>query len=225
MSPSIFLAELWNNPPYYLTWVILVTFSICVHEAAHAWTAAWRGDPTALRMGYLTLDPLKVMGRTSLIMLLLFGLAWGAVPVNRGLLRLRRDRFAVAFAGPGANLALACLFAVAAAATGWCGVHMPGLPAQAIRVVSEVAVTGVIANMALFVFNLLPVPMLDGWDVYESIFPAMAAWRATIGGTAGFVLLLVVFMSPLGQVVWAWAERGGVFLLHTAAWAFGLQVG
>ena len=96
----MFIEQLLDHPVYFITWVAVVTFSICVHEFMHAWTALTQGDSTAQREGYLSLNPLKVMGLRSLIMLVLIGVAWGAVPVNPRAMRRSYSPVLVACAGP-----------------------------------------------------------------------------------------------------------------------------
>ena len=72
----MFIARLINAPEVYVPLVLIVIFSICAHELMHAWTALKQGDDTAARLGHLTLNPLKQMGVTSLIMLAFVGVAW-----------------------------------------------------------------------------------------------------------------------------------------------------
>ena len=79
---GLFITRLFEEPYYTFIWLLVIVFSICCHEFAHAWTALHQGDPTAAEQGHLTLNPLKQMGVFSLIMLAIMGIAWGAVTVN-----------------------------------------------------------------------------------------------------------------------------------------------
>ncbi|MCX6995813.1 MAG: site-2 protease family protein, partial [Kiritimatiellaeota bacterium] len=78
---NFFIVQAWEQPFFFFAWVGIVTFSICVHEFAHAWMALRCGDDTAARAGHLSLNPFRQMGPSSLIALLVVGIAWGAVPV------------------------------------------------------------------------------------------------------------------------------------------------
>ena len=88
----MFISRLFSDPTMFFTIIIAVGLSVCIHEFCHAYTALKCGDPTAARMGHLTLNPLKQMGVISIIMLLLLGICWGSVPVNPGNLD-RKKRF------------------------------------------------------------------------------------------------------------------------------------
>jgi len=213
----LFIEYLWRNPEFYLSWIVLITFSICMHEAAHAWTAAWRGDLTAQWTGHLSLNPLKVMGTTSLIMLVLCGIAWGAVPVDRRALRTRGNWFLVSAAGLVANLCLALVFAVLTVLL----IKDAGrvIPADVAHLATGVTVLGLKANLFLFLFNLLPVPMLDGWEVFATIFPPMDAWRARMSNV-GLLILLLLFLSPAGAYLWVAVDRLSdlVLALLAVAW-------
>jgi len=185
----LFISELFANPAFYVTWVIVVAFSICVHEYCHAYVALCEGDDTAFRSGHLSMNPLVVMGHKSLIMLAIVGLAWGAVPVNRSKFRHRYGAALVSFAGPGANLVLAVVFAFLSALV----VRFVGAgPVK--ESYGDMLRVGCWANSALFILNMLPIPLLDGWDVYSYIIPPMRrAGRLFHGETAWAVVILLVF--------------------------------
>lgn len=190
-----FFNLLFTDPGYFLSWVLVIAFSICVHEYAHAATALWRGDDTAARQGHLTLNPLVQMGTMSLVLLALIGIAWGAVPVDVRRLRTRQDAALVAFAGPAANLLLAILFSggvlVAALVT-------DGLGGEAARFL----IIGVQANAILFVFNLLPIPMLDGWRIYEQWIPPMRSLPEAWVSQLSLMLIMILWVTPAADLVW-----------------------
>ncbi|MFA4945544.1 MAG: site-2 protease family protein [Lentisphaeria bacterium] len=202
MTNHLFAAMLATDPAFYLIWVAIVMFSICVHEAAHAWTAAWRGDHLAQFTGFLTLNPLKTMGPVSIAMLLLFGIAWGAVPVNRQALRTRGNFALVAAAGPLANLALASLFALASGFLAFLASRQGGEPAPIFEHAHRFVRIGAYANTFLFLFNLIPVPPLDGFEVATAAAPRLETMRRGFGAAATLILFVLIFLSPAGSYLW-----------------------
>lgn len=190
----MFIDRLFQDPISGLIQLAVVIFSICVHELSHTWVALKCGDDTAARAGHLTLNPMRQMGPVSLVMLLMVGIAWGAVPVNPYALT-RKQRALVAAAGPLANLLLCVAFA--------------GLTAVVLRM--DVAPRGVFAacllaaslNATLCIFNLLPIPGLDGWTVLASFFQELEAWLARFGAQAMWVLLAILIFTPVFQLVWS----------------------
>ena len=188
-----FIQVLFEDPREFLTHVLVVVFSICVHEFAHAWMALKRGDDTAARAGHLSLNPLVQMGPTSLIMLLLFGLAWGQVPISP--VRLRRaDRALVAFSGPAANLLLCILFALVAAFA-----YQPEPGGQPLAF--DLAWTASAVNGMLFTLNMLPLPVFDGWSVLGGFVPAMEDLRARMNPQVAWIISIVFLVSPAAGLV------------------------
>jgi Zn-dependent protease len=179
--------------PLLLFVLVGVAFSICCHEYMHARIALAEGDPTAADAGHLTLNPLRQMGWVSLVMLAVAGIAWGAVPVNPRNFRRPSSALRVALAGPLANLALWALFLLASALL--CLLSpSPAAP----DVLFRVAVT----NAVLFLFNLLPVPGLDGSTVLRHFFPAFSD-RLSPGVSLVLLILLFRFSSYLFDAAWA----------------------
>lgn len=188
----MFIQAAFDNLPFFISWVMIITFSICIHEFAHARTALALGDDTAAASGHLSLNPLVQMGWASLLMLVLLGIAWGAVPVNP--YRLGRVGHAkVAFAGPAANLLLCIL---CAAAAGLVGALAPP------NFIEEFLMMAAMANGVLFLFNLLPIPMFDGWTVLALFVPALA--RIDVRQVSGYswMALIVIWTTGLMDVIW-----------------------
>ncbi len=203
---NLFLFTAAENPFFFLSWILIITFSICVHEYAHAWMALRKGDDTAASQGHLSLNPLVQMGPSSLILLLMVGIAWGAVPVDVRRMRGRSAAAQVALAGPVANLLLAAasslILVVIHTISAWVDV-----PTHALRFFDHAAA----ANALLFLFNMLPVPMFDGWTVASLFVPAMNRVDMRQAGNISWMLILVVWMTPVGD--WLW--QGGFRIADT----------
>jgi len=183
-------------------WILPVLIAVTLHEAAHGWVA-WRlGDDTAFRLGRVSFNPLKHIDGFGTILLpalmllgsggrMMFGYA-KPVPVNfGGLGNPRRDMVLVAAAGPVSNIILALLSAlllhglmfVEGDLQAWLGYNL---------------VNSVRINILLCVFNMLPLPPLDGGRVAVGILPAPLAYRLARLERAGmFILLGIMFILPM----------------------------
>ncbi len=169
--------------------ILLVGFPI--HELAHAWTAYKLGDPTAQRMGRLTLNPLAHLDPLGSLMLLVSFIGWAKpVPVNEYNLRNRRwGGVLVSLAGPLSNLLMAALLAVPYRLG-----LFDGLPFG----VHQFVQVFVGINVLLFVFNLIPLAPLDGFRVLSGVLGRAGGELVRIAGTYGPLILLGLFM--LGYV-------------------------
>ena len=179
----MFISMLFESPRMFATALFLVVFSVCCHEFMHAFVALKMGDDTAARCGHLTLNPLRQMGLLSLFMLLFIGIAWGQVPVNRANFRSRAGMVLTSLAGPLTNLALwlvfivLCLITVINSSNGFA---------------MSMLAYGATLNLVLFVFNLLPIPGLDGFNILIEFFPGL--FRRDSEVIKGAYLLMVVLL-------------------------------
>jgi Zn-dependent protease len=185
------------------TWVLPVVFAVTFHEAAHGFVAYRLGDDTAWRAGRVTFNPLKHIDRFGTIILpallilmrspFLFGYA-KPVPVNFGRLDSpRRDMVWVALAGPATNVLLAI-----ASSLLFYGVDLvPPNPAQwlALNLIHSIQI-----NAVLCVFNMLPLPPLDGGRVAVGLLPDRLAFPLARLEPFGMLIVMLLFVvSYLGQ--------------------------
>jgi len=182
----MFLDTITEDPAYYFSWIFAAGFSICCHEFAHAYTAVWFGDDTP--RNHLTLNPLVQMGRTSIFMLFIIGIAWGSVPVNPNAFRVNWKRAMVSFAGPLMNLILCALFGLIFTLSA-----RLGLPDTSL----EFFYLGGYVNGALFVLNMLPVPTLDGYSVVSAFNPRLEEIRRVHGPKIFLGFAALIFLTPL----------------------------
>jgi Zn-dependent protease len=182
-------------------WALPVLFAITLHEAAHGFIA-WRlGDDTAWRLGRVTFNPLRHIDRFGTIILpalllilqspVLFGYA-KPVPVNFSRLRNpRRDMVWVAAAGPGTNLALATLSALL--------LHLAGvLPPVVGEWAAATLTASILINVILAVFNMMPLPPLDGGRVAVGLLPPrLSRPLAKLERWGFFILIGALFLLPM----------------------------
>ncbi len=185
-------------------WTIPVLFAITLHEVAHGWTARYFGDRTAELLGRLSLNPLRHIDPIGTVLvpgiLLAFGgplIGW-AKPVPVATKVLRNPRLSVtlvALAGPLANFFMAGLWCLVFAAV----VHVRGNE-TVVGWIVRMADAGIVVNVILGLFNLLPVPPLDGGRVLVGILPS--GWASRMEKIEPFGLVLVLGLSALGLLGW-----------------------
>jgi len=180
---------------YFGCVVVTVIISIVLHELAHGWAAIWQGDDTPRQMGHMTADPMVHMGGMSLLMLAVVGIAFGAMPVNPHNFRSRYGDALVSAAGPAMNFLLALMAYIGLAI--W--LKTAGVAPEGPMRNGQVFLTvfGFI-NIALGIFNLLPVPPLDGSTVLGNFVPAYRRWIDSLGNPMFlfFILFIVLMNAP-----------------------------
>ncbi len=191
-----------NVTAYQLSvWVLPLLLAITLHEAAHGFVAHWLGDDTAWKLGRVSLNPLRHIDPFGTILLpamllfahspFLFGYA-KPVPVNfRALREPRSGMVLVALAGPATNIILA----IAAAAA----FHlMPFVPADYAQWVADNLKNMIVINVVLAVFNMMPIPPLDGGRVAVGILPRpLALPLARLEPIGMLILIGILILLPL----------------------------
>jgi len=187
--------------------ILPIILAVTVHEAAHGFVANYFGDNTAKMLGRLTLNPIKhidwlgtVVVPLVMYVLTQFIFGWAKpVPIDpRNFRNPRRDMFLVAAAGPASNILMAL---------GWAGltaIGIHGLPsgswyAEPLALMGQI---GIFVNLLLAIFNLLPLPPLDGGRMLVSVLPADAAAKVSALEAWGFpILLLLLFTGALSAIL------------------------
>ena len=182
-------------------WVLPVIVAVTFHEAAHGFVAHLLGDDTAWRLGRVSFNPLKHVDPVGTILLpamllllhspFLFGYA-KPVPINfRALRSPRRDMVLVAAAGPAMNLALAIVAALTFHIVGY-------LPANGARWLAANLGNALLLNVVLAIFNLFPLPPLDGGRILVGILPdALGKPVSRLEPYGLFILIGLLFVLPL----------------------------
>nr|WP_207754920.1 site-2 protease family protein [Desulforadius tongensis] len=172
-----------------------VVIGLTFHEYAHAWAADKLGDPTARYMGRLTINPISHVDPIGLLMLFFAGFGWAKpVPVTPYRLTgsMRRSLMLVSIAGPATNMIIAItaslLFGLAAT--------FNSVP------LIEIMKNIITINVVLAVFNLLPVPPLDGSKILAGILPGEQRWLDYMEQYGTIILLLLLFTGILSPILW-----------------------
>jgi len=188
-------------------WALPVLLAIVLHEVAHGWVADKLGDNTARFMGRLTLNPLKHIDPVGTIVIplvlivsgspFLFGYA-KPVPINFGKLnKPKRDMIWVALAGPAVNVVLALLSTLLLLLT----THIPQALAWVSEPLSLMCQASIIINMVLCIFNLLPLPPLDGGRVAVGLLPGPMAYQLSRLEPFGFIIIVLLLLSGVLQTI------------------------
>lgn len=184
----------------FAVYVLPILFAITLHEASHAYAVKYFGDSTAYLQGRMSLNPVKHIDPVGTIIIpvvlyfvgspFLFGYA-KPVPVDWGKLRKpKRDMIWVALAGPAANLIMALFWLVLSIALRALNIYEPFF--------MRMAEAGVLVNLVIFAFNLLPIPPLDGGRIMTGLLPHRQAYQfAQIERYGFFIVIALMFLQVL----------------------------
>jgi Zn-dependent protease len=200
---------------------ILLLFSLSVHESAHAWMASRLGDQTARMLGRVSLNPMDHVDPIGTLLLpaimifgplfgfgmfggLLFGWAKPVPIISRNFRNFKRDDMLVSLAGPASNLMLAFIAFLGLAVVLFSEGHLPqgvdpSATQQSLVLLCNIAMQ---LNLTLCIFNLLPIPPLDGSHVLRNVLPyGSVRVFDSITGPLSYILLIVVGRFVLGIVM------------------------
>jgi Zn-dependent protease len=183
----MFLSLFQQNPAFAVAVLLGFVVGIVLHEAAHAYSAYLLGDDTAYRAGRVTLNPASHLDVLGSLMLLMAGFGWGKpTPVMPSKLRGGvLGPVAVAFAGPASNLLIVALCAL-----------LYALPAFQVGYLQLIVLAMAFVNALLFVFNLIPIPPLDGAKVIFPFLPrSMSSFVAFMNQYGPMILLGLVLVA------------------------------
>ena len=188
-------------------WAPPILFAITLHEAAHGWVANKLGDPTATKLGRITINPIKhidpvgtVVVPLFLAMVSPFVLGWAKpVPIQPHYFKSPLlDMGLVAVAGPVSNFFMACFWAMFIQLATMLLEH-----SHLLVFLAEMGKNGIIINIVLMVLNLLPIPPLDGGRVVAGILPPNLAMPFMKLERFGMVIILILLVSGiLGKIMW-----------------------
>lgn len=196
-SPEALLALILSIPGV----IIAMTF----HEFAHAWMADRLGDDTPRRQGRLTLNPFKHMEPIGMLMLLFAGFGWGRpVEINPNnfnrTITIRKGNALVALAGPVMNLILALIFSIIyALILAFGGVDF--MFSEVGDIITTIIVYIISMNVGLGVFNLIPLPPLDGSKVLVAILPTNARNWFESHERILYLVFIIIWITPIASLI------------------------
>jgi len=205
--------------------LVVVLFSIILHECAHGLAAERLGDPTARQAGRITLNPIPHLDPIGSILLpgimllmslmggqaILFGWA-KPVPINPyNLNNPKRDMMWIGLSGPAANFAVALVLALLARL----------LPISTNPLGANILLYGVAINLLLGFFNLIPIPPLDGSRILTGLLPEKYAYAINSIGRFGFIIIIILFISGVFSIIFTMVFRLSLLLTGIPLWALG----
>lgn len=209
------ILQLFSSPVEFLAFIGAILIALTFHEAAHALAAAKLGDDTARLSGRLSLNPLDHLDPWGTILFLIAGFGWGKpVPVNiNNFKNPELDNLKVAIAGPAANLLLAISF----------GLPVRFFALQLSPTILAILVLVVFINLSLMIFNLIPIPPLDGSKLIGVLFGQDALYRLE---QISFLLILglLVLLNSNTPIVSNFLLGGAQYFFRLITGLSGLSI-
>lgn len=175
-------------------------FALTLHELAHGYVALRLGDPTAKNAGRLTMNPLKHLDPIGVLAFIIIRIGWAKpVPVDpRYFKEPRQGMLWVSLAGPGANVFLAVVSALLFKVL----LFLPPIPATIGYPLAAMLKASVWINIMLALFNILPIPPLDGSKILAGVLPPKAARTYERYESYGFIIVLILFLTGvIGKII------------------------
>jgi len=193
-SPITWLFQGPESIALFNAFAITAILAFAYHEFAHALVADRLGDPTPRSLGRISPNPFVHLSLMGLAFLFLLGFGWAVTPVNPNMLRgnPRRSMAIVAVAGPLANLIMATIFALPLRI----GLVEVTAPTGIVPTLGLLLLMGVRINILLFIFNLMPIPPLDGFTILQGLLPPDLAYRLDGVRQYGNMILIAVLILP-----------------------------
>ena len=186
---------LLSNPILFISFIIALLVAITIHEFSHAWMANFLGDPTARLAGRLTLNPLAHLDPVGTLMLFLVGFGWGKpVPFNPYFLRRggKAGPLLIALAGPASNFLLALLLSITYR------ILYPFLNNSSLLITIYIIIE---INIILMIFNLLPIPPLDGSKIFYILPGVSETSIRTLEYVGIFVLFAFILLGGFRIII------------------------
>jgi len=198
------------SPEVLVLLIPVLLFALVFHEFSHGWVANKLGDPTAKNQGRLTLNPIAHLDPIGSMMILFVGFGWAKpVPVDsRYLANPRKDMMKIALAGPASNLLLAFLGGILIRLTGYAGP------------LTSMLILFTQINISLAVFNMIPIPPLDGSQIFSGIMirrnPQLVMQLQMYGPQILMGLILFGMFTGI-SIIWAFMSPFVNFLMFVFA--------
>lgn len=188
---------------------MIFAFSISVHESAHAYAAYRLGDNTGKDLGRVTLNPMKHLDLFGTILLFLAGIGWAKpVPINPSRFKNRKiGTMIVSLAGPLSNIILAFIFTFVLLFIRFkFGVYSDMSSTEPLVILSNFCEIGLSLNILLAVFNLLPIPPLDGSKIFTIFLPERYYFKIMQYQHLSFIILILLIYTNLLQTILYFAQ-------------------
>ncbi len=203
------------GPPFVVSWILLVIGSIVIHELAHGWVAIQCGDDVPLHSGHMTANPFVHIPPMAWIMFVLVGFTWGLMPTNPYNYKNRYDDAKVAIAGPASNVLIAIICSCCLALLMR---HGSSISNDALREnLSNFFLIGTRMNIIMAMFNMIPIPPLDGSRVLGSFFPK---FNRLFDGERAQIALVVCMLGVMTfgiRIIGPYADDATTWMI--AQWA------